>query len=312
MNSNFKLWLDESTSFLEHINYNHYGPGPKGGQFAPSNGGNSSSITRRKEKIDTIDSKINSTKNQKKLARAAKNEARLIKAERKAKRAMKKQLKGKELNSHDLAKLQKVQRLKEKINKDTQKNAKLEAKKAKLEYKNQKETIELPSGSDGDMFSLRKDRHKCKSIQGDAMVEIFGNEIAMFGKSSTKNFFIEERSKNGVHLLKSYPTEIAFDKIGLGSTIDRKKLKAYDKVAMSKETRKAVLAGREFVAESFPVKEGNNEWIRSANYSPSRIGFKDSSTGEPTIDYVYYTDRSSKKTVEVTFENGKPKEGRRF
>lgn len=52
MNELQKRFIDNGTSFLCHYNPNHYGPGPKGGQFAPSNGasgdGSASSINAKK------------------------------------------------------------------------------------------------------------------------------------------------------------------------------------------------------------------------------------------------------------------------
>ena len=128
---------------LMHFNHNH----DKLGRFSTSNGAVRAAnkidrlqekIGNRQAKINKLNTKIKSNRNQKRLAKAAKYDAKLLKATRKARRASMKKAAGKTLSERDQKRLMKVEKLKAKSAGKTYKNEKWEAKVANLNYKNLK------------------------------------------------------------------------------------------------------------------------------------------------------------------------------
>lgn len=95
-------------------------------------------IARRQEKINKLDRKIMSNRNQRRLAKGAKYNAKLMKAERKARKASMRRAAGKELSSRDQKRLMRVEKYKAKAAGKNYKTEKWEAKKATLEYRNLK------------------------------------------------------------------------------------------------------------------------------------------------------------------------------
>lgn len=95
-------------------------------------------ISRRQKKIDKLNRKIMSNRNQRRLAKGAKYNAKLMKAERKARKASMRRAAGRELSSRDQSRLMRVEKYKAKAAGKNYKTEKWEAKKAKLEYRNLK------------------------------------------------------------------------------------------------------------------------------------------------------------------------------
>lgn len=176
---------------------------------------------------------------------------------------------------------------------------------------------------------ITKDQHKCSAFDGDATAYKWENDssIDVEGKSSTKTYKIETKSKNGVHLINSYKTDISFSDVGTsdGKAIDKHKLKELNDYSMSRESRKALDAGKKMastqyldtykdwssdpISRKLPDKYNNDNFYR--DLYPQSINYKkNKKTKKPEIGVVYFVDKYdnfSGHVLGVYYEDGKPK-----
>lgn len=176
---------------------------------------------------------------------------------------------------------------------------------------------------------ITKDQHKCSAFEGDATAYKWENDssIDVQGKSSTKTYKIETKSKDGVHLINSYKTDISFSDVGTsdGKAIDKHKLKELNDYSMSRESRKALDAGKKMastqyldtykdwssdpISRKLPDKYNNDNFYR--DLYPQSINYKkNKKTKKPEIGVVCFVDKYdnfSGHVLGVYYEDGIPK-----
>lgn len=340
MNNIYKAVIRTKTSYLVHYNHNH----DKLGRFAKSNG---SSVGKRN--IPFVSNYIHEIKDLKEKGVVGKYVSEMKDLKEKGivgkyKSDVKKIIYGPEKPSetkktsgidHDelITSLEKIHDEGKKYpDKDLQEQAKIAGKIVKEE----KDIIPVKFKSIDDIVGtakLSKDQHKCSAFDGDVTVYGWtdnhsdGASIDVSGKSSTKTYKIETKSKNGVHLINSYKTDISFSDVGTsdGKAIDKHKLKELNDYSMSRESRKALDAGKKMastqyldtykdwssdpISRKLPDKYNNDNFYR--DLYPQSINYKkNKKTKKPEIDVVYFVDKYdnfSGHVLGVYYEDGKPK-----
>lgn len=320
MDKHQKNWIDSVSSYLVHYNHNH----DKLGRFAKSNGVNSS--------MRQLDPNTKEGKDFIKEGKRAIAKAKLGEAYKKLKESQEQKTKEYADYVSGIDHNELVTSLEKIRDEDLQEQAKIADKIAKEE----KDIIPVKFKSIDDIVGtakLSKDQHKCSVFDGDVTVYGWtdnhsdGASIDVSGKSSTKRYRIEKKSKDGVHLIDSYKTEIGFDNVGTVDQkyIDRKKLKELNDYSMSKESRKALDAGKKLVStnkldmykswSSDPISRKLPEKYNSDNfyrdlYPKTIIYEKNKQTNNPEIkmvDFVDKYDNLAGHVISVYYENGKPK-----
>ena len=317
MNETQRKIIKKRTSYLMHYNHNH----DKLGRFASSNYGkgfqNEKKLIGEQEKWyydinkETItsdrdyaykkaDKYIKKSQNAKDMKKALKYDAKATKIRTKADTLYNKELSSIKSDLDDAKKEAKLALIdiKESYAEDRIKRTiPLEAKKPLY-------TDQLSGDS---TYKITSKEHKCTSLFGDAIAEQFGSEILVTGQSSTKNFKILERSKNGVNLVKTYPTKFYFNDVSSSeypNSIDKKLLKSYNKTALSQNTRNAILDGRKYLSEKYD---------KSIAPGATSVHFNHDGKGKTYMDFAYYTDTSGNDEIEVRFDKDrKPYKMTRF
>lgn len=341
MNVIYKAVIRTKTSYLVHYNPNH----DKLGRFAKSNG--ASGVGKRN--IPFVSNYIHEIKDLKEKGVVGKYVSEMKDLKEKGivgkyKSDVKKIIYGPEKSSeakktsgidHDelITSLEKIRDEGKKYpDKDLQEQAKIAGDIAKEE----KDIIPVKFKSIDSLVGeakLSKDQHKCSAFDGDVTVygwngnSTVGSSIDVSGKSATKRYRIEKKSKDGVHLMESYKTGITFDDVGNenATAIDRKKLKELNDYSTSKESRKSLDAGKKLVStdkldmykswSSDPISRKLPEKYNSDNFYrdlyPSEIVYKkNKKTNKPEIRQVYFVDKYDNlggHVISVYYENGKPK-----
>lgn len=307
MNNIYKAVIRTKTSYLVHYNHNH----DKLGRFAKSNG--ASGVGKRN--IPFVSNYIHEIKDLKEKGVVGKYVSEM------------KDLKEKGIVGKYKSDVKKIIYGPEKSS---------EAKKAGNIAKEEKDIIPVKFKSIDNIVGeakLSKDQHKCSAFDGDVTIygwtgnSMVGSSIDVSGKSATKRYRIEKKSKDGVHLMESYKTGITFDDVGNenATAIDRKKLKELNDYSTSKESRKSLDAGKKLVStdkldmykswSSDPISRKLPEKYNSDNFYrdlyPSEIVYeKNKKTNKPEIRQVYFVDKYDNlagHVICVDYEDGKPK-----
>lgn len=274
MDEIYKAVIRTKTSYLVHYNHNH----DKLGRFAKGNGVSSSqSVEKYKKDQETYkqerdeawkDRKTNPDGFKEKMGKA---QAKLGEAYKKLKESQDR--KAKEYADyvsgidHDefVASLEKFRDEGKKYQDEELREL---AKIAGDIAKDEKNFI-----PDKDISKFTKN-HQLKSFKGEVGVDhgydfrTGKEDYNVVGNSSTRTWKEEVKSKNGVHIIQSHPTTIDFGDVGSsgGGGLNRKKLKTLDTFARSKESNKAIYAGRDLVASTM---KGTNK----QDWSPMDISF---------------------------------------
>lgn len=331
MNNIYKAVIRTKTSYLVHYNHNH----DKLGRFAKSNGASSSpAIEKYKKDQETYKQERDEAWNDRKTNPDGFRE-KMAKAQNKLGEAYKKLKESQDRKAKEYADyVSGIDRDEGKRSPDE--DLREEAKIAGNIAKEEKDIIPVKFKSIDSIVGeakLSKDQHKCSAFDGDVTIygwtgnSMVGPSIDVSGKSATKRYRIEKKSKDGVHLMESYKTGITFDDVGNenATAIDRKKLKELNDYSTSKESRKSLDAGKKLVStdkldmykswSSDPISRKLPEKYNSDNFYrdlyPSEIVYeKNKKTNKPEIRQVYFVDKYDNlagHVICVDYEDGKPK-----